>query len=103
MGFLLSNKIRDSGNGELLHWCPGCDSLHMINTKTKNHNGAMWTWNNDPNNPTFNPSINITGQCHYFIRDGQIDFCSDSKHNLAGQTVQLPDLPDWLLDRMKGT
>ncbi len=101
MGILLSNKIRDCGNGELLHWCPGCNSLHMINVENRNMNNAVWSWNKDPINPTFNPSINIIGQCHYFIQNGQIIFCSDSKHNLAGQTVSLPDLPDWLLDRMK--
>jgi len=27
--------------------------------------------------------------CHSFIRDGQIEFCSDSTHELAGKTVRL--------------
>jgi hypothetical protein len=31
--------------------------------------------------------------CHYFIRAGKIEFCGDSPHNLAGQTVDLPDWP----------
>jgi hypothetical protein len=32
--------------------------------------------------------------CHYFLRDGQIEFCGDSIHALAGQRVQLPDWPE---------
>lgn len=96
MGIILSNKLRDSGDGGILHWCPGCDSLHIINTKTPNHLGAIWKWNGDFNKPTFNPSINIIGQCHYFIRNGMIEFCSDSKHPLSGKTVELPDLPCYL-------
>ena len=31
--------------------------------------------------------------CHYFIRDGMIEFCPDSPHALAGQTVELPEWP----------
>ena len=27
------------------------------------------------------------------VRDGQIEFCSDSTHALSGQTVPLPDWP----------
>lgn len=29
--------------------------------------------------------------CHSFVRDGQIQFCMDSTHELAGKTVDLPD------------
>lgn len=31
--------------------------------------------------------------CHSFVTDGRIQFLSDSTHDLAGQTV---DLPEWL-------
>ncbi len=88
--------------GEPTHWCPGCKMLHRIDVSQPNsHTGAKWTWNNDLVNPSFSPSINIVGQCHYFINNGQIQFCGDSKHELAGQTVPLPDLPneeveDWV-------
>lgn len=99
MGILLSNKLSDRGNGNLIHWCPGCNILHMINTEVKNNNDVIWSWNKDPNKPTFSPSIIIgVGTCHYFIQEGQIIFCSDDKHNLAGQTIPLPDLPDWILN-----
>lgn len=83
---------------EPTHWCPGCEQLHRINVNTPNAAfGAIWTWNSDAEHPTFSPSINIVGQCHYFIRDGQIEYCADLRHSLAGQTVPLPDIPEgWL-------
>lgn len=72
MGHLLSTKLRDTGNGNLVHWCPGCGSLHLINIQEKNHLGAIWTWDGDNYRPTFHPSINI---------------------------VELPDLPEWMIER----
>lgn len=96
MGINLSGKLRDSGDGSILHWCPGCESLHLIQTQKPSPNGAIWRWDGDAESPTFTPSINIVGHCHYFISAGQIQFCGDSTHDLAGKTVPLPDLPEWL-------
>lgn len=31
--------------------------------------------------------------CHSFVQSGRIQFLSDCTHALAGQTVDLPDLP----------
>lgn len=31
--------------------------------------------------------------CHSFVTDGKIQFLSDCTHELAGQTVELPDWP----------
>lgn len=45
----------------------------------------------------FDPSnITMAPRCHSFVRDGKIEFLNDSTHSLAGQTVDLPPLPDWL-------
>lgn len=33
-------------------------------------------------------------RCHSFVRDGRIQFLTDCTHALAGQTVDLPDLPN---------
>jgi predicted RNA-binding Zn-ribbon protein involved in translation (DUF1610 family) len=30
-------------------------------------------------------------RCHSFVREGKIEFLSDSSHALAGQTVEIPD------------
>lgn len=77
-----------------VHYCPGCKHKHRINVEKPNHCGAIWSFNGDMESPTFSPSINIVGQCHYFIRNGMIEYCSDSKHELAGQIVPLPDIED---------
>lgn len=99
--------------GHPAHWCPGCNDWHHFAVDNPFRNGARWTWNGDVNAPTFEPSMNIrigpmpavpegrpdAGQikvCHYFLRNGQIEFLSDCTHALAGQTVPLPDLPDKL-------
>ena len=70
---------------------------------------SRWTWNGSADAPTFSPSVKQTwtewdekdGQktstemcCHYFIRDGKIEFCGDCTHEMAGKTVPLPDVPD---------
>lgn len=91
------------------HWCPGCGCGHEIAVTKKNASGASWSYNGDPQKPTFAPSINIkinhpghqhyrpglaTNVCHYFIRDGKIEFLGDCTHALRGQTVDLPDIPE---------
>lgn len=39
------------------------------------------------------------GNCHSFLRDGRWEFLPDSAHHLAGQTVDMVPLPDWLVKR----
>jgi hypothetical protein len=101
---LLSNVLVLLGN-EPTHLCPGCKMLHRINVNAPNENtGARWSWNGDVDRPTFHPSVNISnGQCHYFIRDGMIEFCTDTRHSLSGQTVPLPDVrPELTEDELAG-
>lgn len=76
----------------LVHHCPGCRQEHLIAIDEPFPNGAVWSWNNDPERPTVTPSINIVGRCHYFIREGMIEFCGDSQHEFAGQTLPLEDV-----------
>lgn len=108
---MFGSKLRTAGDNRFVHWCPGCDEAHQIPTGTGD--GPRWSFNGSKESPTFNPSVRIRYPanpdaeeeykewrtervCHYFIRDGQIDFCTDSTHNLKGQTVELPDIPeDW--------
>lgn len=91
---LLQHRDSLSGGIVIMHWCPGCKGTHLIDVEKPNHCGAMWSWDKNAESPTFSPSVNIVGICHYFIRNGNIEFCSDSKHDLAGKTVPLPDFPE---------
>jgi hypothetical protein len=87
------------GPGIFHYWCPGCKCEHSVFTQFKNDNGAQWQWNGDMERPTFKPSLLMTWDskktkiCHVFITDGKIQFLSDCTHELAGKTVDLPDIP----------
>ena len=73
--------------------CPGCECDHGIHV-------PQWTWNGSMESPTFAPSLICNGddpksRCHAIITDGNIQFCGDSYHKLAGQTVPMPDWEGW--------
>lgn len=80
--------------------CPGCNDLHQV-VVDKSEPQPVWEFNGDVEKPTFSPSVLARLRfgdeptdrvCHSFVRDGQIRFLSDSTHNLAGQTVALPEI-----------
>jgi len=106
------NAVQKSVNGYVF-LCPGCDALHAV--RVGSSEGPSWTFNGDPERPTFSPSILVTKPleymrpkdavaandsepevCHSFIEDGFIRFLADSTHTLSGLTVQLPDLDEEL-------
>ena len=94
MSLKLSDVLEKIDEG-YMHYCDGCDSYHMINVdKPNEYSGARWTYNGNPESPTFEPSINIVGVCHYYITNGNISYCNDSKHSIAGKTLPLPKIPD---------
>jgi hypothetical protein len=76
----------------------------MVPVGASNGNGGSgWDWNGSLDSPTLSPSVLVyehkssppfkdQPRCHVFIRDGKIQFLSDCTHELAGQTV---DVPDW--------
>lgn len=94
-----------------LFWCPGCDSPHAFRVEGP-ADRPRWTFNGSAEKPTFSPSLlcfttydenqeppkpfpdgrRVT-LCHLFVTDGKIIFCGDSPHELAGQTVPLPEWP----------
>lgn len=84
----------------LFLWCPGCDELHSVETEAF---PTRWRWDGNLEAPTIAPSIrtwsNGIGKpsCHAFVRAGQWVFLADSFHALAGQTVPMVDLPDWVV------
>lgn len=90
--------------------CPGCISsnsrssgLHILPINT-NLREPAWTWDGDLIRPTLSPSILTRGSnrgtptiCHSFLKAGFFEFLSDCTHSLAGQTVEIPDLPVWFV------
>ena len=99
-----SYKYYPESAGVVVFYCPGCKGYHYIHTKEKNSSGAMWAFNGLMDSPTFSPSIHIhytdyeTQEhktiCHSFVRDGQIQYLTDCRHDLKGQTIDLPDLDE---------
>jgi hypothetical protein len=100
-------KLRPYRIGDVVsgyhHWCPACDQPHGIATAERNRYGAIWSFNGDLERPTFHPSIRcfMTDEdgrqetlCHYFIKNGMIEFCGDNPHALNGRTVPLCDWPE---------
>lgn len=86
---VLSRKLRSVQTGHM-HWCPGCEQAHVL--------PASWCFDENIQAPTFSPSFKHDWggrrMCHYFIAGGRIQFCGDSTHALAGQTVDMPNIPD---------
>lgn len=86
------------GNEVHLIFCPGCGCGHMFDKR--------WTFNGDLDKPTFRASMLVRHHrfgkdilCHSFVTDGRIEFLSDSTHELAGKTVDLPDFDDMGTDQ----
>lgn len=114
----LGSKLRSAEGGHLLFRCPGCQGVHMV--AVGEGTGPRWGYNGNPDAPTFTPSILVRGHqivtdddgrwtgdwvmgsdgqplpmiCHSFVTDGRIQFLGDCTHNLAGQTVPLPDFSE---------
>lgn len=86
-------KLHQLSPGWLVFHCPGCRCSHSF-TVAPLPGPPLWTWNGSMDRPTFSPSLlySESPRCHSFVRDGRIEYLSDSEHALAGQTV---DLPDW--------
>lgn len=111
----VSSKLRRSSGG-YAWFCRACNQGHPL--------PSGWTFNGDLEKPTFSPSFRHAGKkttrnergewtgdwvrdadgnpvdevCHYILTDGIVNYCSDCTHDMAGQSVPLPDLPDWLRD-----
>jgi hypothetical protein len=107
-------QVEDHGThyDMLAFMCPGCElmpgggsGLHMLPVNTTEHSPS-WTWDGNLGAPTVEPSILTTGarvdgvdhRCHSFLRGGVFEFLEDCTHDLAGQSVPMPDLPEWFLD-----
>lgn len=91
----------------LMFCCPGCAELHghvglhVLPVNTTEHTPA-WEWDRNLDAPTLAPSIltrhgaDMDQVCHSYLRGGVLEYLADSTHSLAGQSVPLPNLPDWV-------
>jgi len=109
--------LRRVEGGLVMFWCPGCEGAHAVRVEGP----GAWGFNGNADRPTFTPSVLVrsghhvpghtgdcwcsfearTGRkpsftcdvCHSFVTDGQIQFLGDCTHEMAGQTVPLPEWP----------
>jgi hypothetical protein len=110
----MKNVLRAAKVGLYVFHCPGCGINHCVYTDGFPQAGPRWQFNGDLSKPTFNPSLLVRWSepsdnpsefdnqekdkhfiCHSFVKDGRIQFLSDSTHALAGQTV---DIAPWDVD-----
>jgi hypothetical protein len=96
----ISKKAIDNTTGDeyVFFYCPACKDAHMVRIAGPCSN---WGFNGDKENPTFIPSVRLSASptkpmCHSVITNGMIAFQSDSGHELAGQTIPLPEYPEYL-------
>lgn len=72
--------------------CPGCKFDHVVHVRHDGR-GVGWDFNGSRESPTFNPSVKVTRRedeyCHFYVRDGKIEFLPDCSHELAGKTVEM--------------
>ena len=104
------SKFIKIGNtkGQFMFLCPGCNMYHSVMTVEEGYGHPIWTFNGDVDQPTVNPSLLVRYPanpnaieefkdwrqervCHSFITEGKIQFLSDCTHELAGQTVEIPE------------
>ncbi|WP_263418673.1 DUF6527 family protein [Terriglobus albidus] len=88
----MAKASRAQGDIILFH-CPGCKCGHGIPVDP---HPKAWAWNGSLESPTFSPSIHVIPcegviGCHSFVTDGNIQFLPDCQHELAGQTIPLPE------------
>lgn len=88
-----------------MFWCPGCACSHRL--RVGEGDRPRWSYNGNPEKPTFTPSVLVTyngddagvdgappAVCHSYVTDGRVQFLGDCTHALAGQTVDLPEFPE---------
>ena len=88
---------------QVWHFCPACNEIHQFAIEKPFSNGHKWTFDGNVDRPTFGPSMNIvigpdeTGKktiCHYWLKNGQLQYLADCTHALRGMTLPLPPIPE---------
>ena len=85
-------EIKSGQEHLFLFYCPACEMSHPYRVTGE---GPKWDFDGDLTSPTFTPSLRVHnvgengGDCHLFLTRGEIRFCSDSDHDMAGKIVPL--------------
>lgn len=78
---------------QYLYFCKGCNCEHAFGLSTE---GGHHKFNMDLEKPTVSPSLlhnfDSSRICHSFMKDGKIQYLSDCWHELAGKTIELPEI-----------
>lgn len=97
-----SNEPKGAPPAGFLFWCPGCKCIHPVRVRRLpgEEKAPCWQWNGSVEKPTVSPSLLVFEteygpRCHSFIRDGVIEFCADSGHELKGQNVLMGPWRGW--------
>lgn len=124
MGTRLSPILYRASAEDLYFWCPACETVHGIRhgpngwqwngsadaptfspsvlvrriRPTAKGRADLAAWQDAGCPPTNHPEPfeHEPVVCHSFVADGLIQFLGDCTHALAGKTVSLGTLPDWL-------
>lgn len=86
------------GLQRIMWYCPGCLCSHGVPIPP---DPRAWRWNGSLEKPALSPSVLIDlghgtdrpSRCHSFLSGGQIEYCADSTHHLAGRTVPMRPEP----------
>jgi len=100
--------VRLTSDLGLIYYCPGCLKKHIVHVDSTKQ--PCWGWNGDIIKPTFTPSVLVRhtptytvkeleqlGQekltkdivYHSYIKDGKIQYLTDTNHYLSGKTVDM--------------
>lgn len=112
---LRSGENPKVGGRTLLFYCPACKECHCIYVDGDRTKGPQWVFDGNVDQPTFTPSVKVSGLipsddpdkfddpkydkpfiCHFFVTNGYIVYCTDCTHEFSGKTI--PMVKRWLKD-----
>lgn len=87
-------------NNNLFYWCEGCGHCHHVPVD----GSRGWQFSGTIENPSLSPSVRhfytdpeTSAQitvCHYWLKNGNIEYCGDCQHKFANTTRQLISIPE---------
>jgi hypothetical protein len=90
-------QVEVYGHTQQYYYCPGCKQAHNVNTAVPaGSNNPAWTFDGDPQSPTFTPSVLVTWSEPKNINDPQAmerDLALAKARRDAGeQNIKLPSV-----------